>query len=52
MNETVRQRISFLIEQGELNPEKPLGQPLAVKLLSVIILLQVVDLTSRAVGWR
>jgi hypothetical protein len=52
MNEIVRQRIKFLIEHGELNPEKPLGRSLAVKLLGVVILLQLLDIALRAAGWR
>lgn len=44
--EAVRQRIKYIIEQGETYPsEQPLSKPLAVKLTLVVIALQVIEMT-------
>lgn len=50
--EAVRQRIKFLIEHGEVYPQEKRSSDLSGKLLMVVILLQLVSIAMRAVGWH
>lgn len=45
MEDTLRQRIKYLIEHGELYPvEKPAERNLFIKAVIVILVLQVIDI--------